>query len=81
MRLAQESEAACRAINPEAPHRAAEALLEMWQALNDALPLVEEEAERRAEGMQGRKKGPYWNEMRELTDQIERVVRKATAKE
>jgi hypothetical protein len=68
-------------INPENPIAAAEAMPLLWKVLNDALPIIEEEAERRAEGMTGKQKGPYWNEMRELAGQIERVIRKATKKE
>jgi len=35
MRLAQEAEAACKEINPEAPHIAAENLLNLFNTLNE----------------------------------------------
>jgi glutathionylspermidine synthase len=71
---------AAKEINAENPKAAVEALVELWRLLNDALPIIEAEADRRDDAFFGQIE-PYWSEMRELKDQIERVIRKATKKE
>lgn len=79
-------ETACNAaqeINPSNQIAAAEAMPEIWQLLNAALPIIEAEADRRDDVGQyaSAVEGSYWREMRELADRIEALIRKATARE
>jgi len=66
-------------INPENPIAAAEAALDMWRLINEALPVIKAAADRRTDGVE--ENGVYLNQMRKLKDEIERVIRKATKKE
>lgn len=76
---------AAREINLENPLAAAEAMPEIWRLINDAFPIIEEEAERRefakpsAEylAQSSDQEKEYHGEMRELADRIEALITKA----
>src|SRR5262245_32217718 len=69
---------ACAEINPENPIAAAEAMPEIWRALNDALPIIEAEADQRDDAGQYEKscEGSYWREMRDLAERIDVILLK-----
>jgi len=78
-------EEATQAINAENPDAVIETIPEMWQLLNDALPIIEAEADQRDGAMRGPSAQndecePYWTEMRDLADRIEALIFKATAR-
>lgn len=73
---------ACKEIEPENPIDVAEKLPDIWQLLKDALPIIEDEANRRDASMQRHGENqcvqPYWREMRELADRIEAIIFQTT---
>jgi hypothetical protein len=70
---------ACKEINPVNPQAAAETVMEMWELITEALPIIDTEANQRETSMY-KGKGPYFREMRDLAERFEALISKATTR-
>jgi len=60
---------ACKEINPDNPMAVAERIFDVFALIQQARPIIEEEAERRDHAL-APGKSEYYREMRDLSDQM-----------